>query len=131
MLKLGRLHYTSRGSDLLTSLGNCSYSHTCDYIMKQPAFLIKSSTPYCTIFKPLFLAESTSFHFFSYFYICFCSTYDEKATHAAQSDIFVHLKYRQGACVGLAADRCLLLSDLHTNGKSSHVSNKERSFILS
>ena len=71
MLMLGTLHYTSRGVDLLASLGNYNLLFTLNKNMRRLVFLIISSTPslkiYCTNFKPLFLAESTSFHCFSVF----------------------------------------------------------------
>ena len=46
MLKLGRLYCTSKGVDLLASLGNRDWLLTWNKCMKQLAFLIISTTPF-------------------------------------------------------------------------------------
>jgi hypothetical protein len=58
MLKLGRLHYTSTGFDLLASLRKCNSSITWNYIMKQLAFLI---IPLLHLWKILHESQATLF----------------------------------------------------------------------
>ena len=68
MLKLGRLYYTSRGFDLLTSLKKCNWLFTWNKLYESTCiphhFLYSISEKCCTNFKPLFLVESTNFHHF-------------------------------------------------------------------
>jgi hypothetical protein len=82
MLKLERLYCTSRGFDLLASLGERDQLFTRNKIMIQHAFLVVSFTSslknIAHFFEPPFMTELTLLFFF-HFSLSFGSMYMEKA----------------------------------------------------